>query len=122
MNVAELYDQVMSKVAAPGNPAAPVKSSLGTGSIDMGLNAPYLQGGGKAGAQGPSPTVESPGANYLNTPGGKSAGPQQAGGVGVHASPDSGERGMVPSADLSVTKTAAFTAGMVEALFAARGE
>lgn len=104
----------MDKVAA-GNPAAPVKSSLGTGYPEAQRFATYLNQGGGMAAQHVAGSVQmhpSPYPGYINT-GNKSAPMQVAGNIGGRGgSPDTGELGLGQGGDMTVTKSAAFQAGL----------
>lgn len=102
----------MRKIAASGNPAAPVKSSLG-GMERMSPSAPYTNGGGKAVQQVPG-SVQSqpqPWPGYVNHS--KGAPQQTAGDVAGRAgSPDTGDLGLGQGGDMTVTKSAAFALGV----------
>lgn len=108
----------IEKLAA-GNPAAPVKSSLPTGSPEAQRFAPYLnQGGGMptAHAAGEVAKQPQPCPGYINT-GDKGAPQQVAGDVGGRSgAPDMGELGTGQGGDMTVTKSAAFVAGAMAAL------
>lgn len=106
----------MEKAAA--NPAAPQKSSL----PGMGHGSPgtaYLnQGGGQARQQsaGSVQSQPQPWPGHVNI-GNKSPGVQVPGNVGGRSgSPDTGDLGMGQGGDMTVTKSAAFEAGVVSAL------
>jgi hypothetical protein len=104
--------------AAAGNPAAPQKSSL----PGMAFGAPgtaYLnQGGGQATQQsaGRVQMHAQPWPGHVNV-GDKKPGTQVPGDVGGRSgSPDTGELGLGQGGDMTVTKSAAFEAGIVSAL------
>jgi hypothetical protein len=106
----------MDKLAA-GNPAQPVKQSLGTGQPEAQRFAPYLNQGGGMPAAHKAGAVESkpqPWPGHVNI-GDKSPGQQVAGPVAGDKSPDTGEMGSA-GGDMTVTKSAAFWAG-VDSLF-----
>lgn len=103
----------MSKLA---NPAAPVKNATGHPSVDS-VNAPYLQGSPKAGQHtaGPIDSRPQPWPGYVNHS--KGAPSQTAGSVAQDTSPDTGEKGSTKgSENQAITKSAAFEAGVFEAV------
>jgi len=113
----DLTKTILSKIAANGNPAAPVKQSLPTGpGPSVPKVAPYLNhGGGQAPAQKPGPiqSQPQPWPGYVNI-GDKKPGTQTAGDLGAHGSPDTGERGSSFTGDTkALTKSASFWAGVV---------
>lgn len=101
-----------AKEAAAGNPAQPVKSSLGSPNVAPSPGGAYLNtpGGAKAGKQGPDPKVApAPGASSY-APG------QPSAAANIHGSPDTGERGSTGKGDQTVTKSAAWHAGVAASL------
>ena len=112
----DLMNRILSKHAANGNPAAPVKQSLPTGpGPSVPKVAPYLnQGGGQAPTQKPGETQKQPQPwpGYVNI-GDKKPGTQTAGDLGAHGAPDTGERGTSFTGDTkALTKSASFWAGV----------
>lgn len=108
-----LHD-AMEKLAGSSNPAQPVKQSLGTGYPEGQRFAPYLNQGGGQAAQHKAGEVQKqpqPYPGYVNM-GDKSAPQQTAGQVAMDSSPDTGELGMGQGGDMTVTKNAAFEAGI----------
>lgn len=108
----------MGMEKAAGNPAAPQKSSL----PGMGHGSPstaYLNQGGGGARQQVAGNVQihpQPWPGHVNI-GNKSPGTQVPGNVGGRGgSPDTGELGMGQGSDMTVTKSAAFEAGIVSAL------
>jgi len=109
----DVFESFAREKIAAENPAAPVKSSL-PGMEVMSPETAYLNnGGGKAEEQkaGEVKKSQQPGDAYLNTPGGAKADEQVAGDINVGAAPDTGEKSP-SSADMTVTKSAAFEAGV----------
>ena len=106
---------LLAKIAAAGNPAAPVKKSLSTGpGPAVPKLAPYLNHGGGQAPQHQAGEVQKqpqPWPGHVNI-GDKRPGTQTAGDVHTHASPDTGERGSACGEAHTITKSAAFWAGV----------
>jgi len=101
-----------AKEAAAGNPAQPVKSSLGSPNVAPSPGGAYLntKGGAKAGKQGGDP-------NVAPAPGKSSYAPSQpSAAANIHSSPDTGERGAADKGDQTVTKSAAWHAGLASGI------
>jgi hypothetical protein len=121
-DIANLYEEIMTKVA---NPAAPMKSSKGGMERDEGPGAAYLNmGGGKAGKHvaGSVESKPQPWPGHVNI-GDKSPGKQVAGDVDNRGgSPDTGERGTtMNSGDMAMSKSA-FDLGVEDAVLAFQAE
>lgn len=108
------FQDAMDKLAGTSNPAQPVKSSMGTGYPEGQRFAPYLNQGGGMAAQQTAGEVQKhpqPWPGHVNI-GDKKPGTQEPGFVNRHGSPDTGELGMGQGGDMTVTKSAAFEAGI----------
>lgn len=109
-------DLALAKVAASSNPAAPQKSSKGGMERDEKTQAPYTNGGGRAGAQtaGEVQKHPTPWPGYLSH-GDKKPGVQTGGDVENRGgAPDTGEKGssMTTGDSQAVSKNAAFDIGV----------
>jgi hypothetical protein len=98
------------KIAASGNPAAPVKGhNFGQPRVDVSAGA-YLNtsGGRSAPTQTPGPVAHAPapGASF------HAPAPAQGGHLGVASSPDGGEKGKSDTGTMAVTKNAGWLSEM----------